>query len=275
VATITRRYNPPVPAPRPITRLFGPEHRALALALLLVGGAWLFAALAFFVLHGDSRGLDEAALRALRDPQALDHLRGPAWLLGTARDITALGSHAVLVPLLIAVSCFLLLLRKHVLALAVLASGGGAILLELPLKRLFARPRPQLVPQLVSAGNASFPSGHALLSAAVYLSIAVLIARLVPYRRVRLYVLGLSAVLVVLIGFSRVLLGVHYPTDVIAGWIVGGLWALLCGVAARSLQHHGAVEPPGLPPELTDDASASPAVTADRRASRGPAAPRR
>ena len=261
-------------APRRIARFFAPEHRALALALLVVGGVWLFAALAFAALHGDSRALDEAALRALRDPRAPDHLRGPAWLASTARDVTALGSHAVLVPLLFACAGFLLLLRKKVMALAVLASGGGAMALEGPLKQLFARPRPQLVPRLVPAGNPSFPSGHALLSSAVYLSIAVLVVRLVPYRRVRLYVLALAALLVGLIGFSRVLLGVHYPTDVIGGWILGGLWALLCGVGARSLQRLGAAEPPGLPPELTDDASA-PAATSEPRAQRGPAAPRR
>ncbi|HEV8238149.1 MAG TPA: phosphatase PAP2 family protein [Thermoanaerobaculia bacterium] len=254
-------------APPPTARRFAPEHRALALALLVVAGVWLFAALAFAVLHGDSRALDEAALRALRDPSAPDHLRGPAWLLSAARDITALGSHAVLVPVLLAAAGFLLLLRKQAMALAMLGSGGGAMLLENVLKRLFARPRPVLVPQLVHVGNASFPSGHALLSSAVYLSIAVLVARLVPYRRVRLYVLALAAALVILIGFTRVLFGVHYPTDVIGGWIVGGLWALTCGVTVRALQHRGAVEPAGLPPEVTDDAS-PPAAPRANRASR-------
>jgi undecaprenyl-diphosphatase len=260
--------------PQRIAHLFAPEHRALALALVVVGGVWLFAALAFAALHGDSRALDEAALRALRDPRAPDHLRGPAWLASTARDVTALGSHAVLVPLLVASAGFLLLLRKKVMALAVLASGGGAVAIEGPLKQLFARPRPQLVPRLVPAWNPSFPSGHALLSSAIYLSIAVLVARLVPYRRVRLYVLALAALLVGLIGFSRVLLGVHYPTDVIGGWILGGLWALLCGVGARALQRLGAAEPAGLPPELTGDAS-PPAPTSEPGAQREPAAPRR
>lgn len=284
----SRRYNPAMRAPRSITRLFGPEHRALALALLVVGGIWVFALLAFAVLHGDSRALDEAALRALREPRAPDHLRGPAWLASTARDVTALGSHAVLVPLLLASAGFLLLLRKNVMALAVLAAGGGAMVLERVLKDHFLRPRPQIVPRLVPAWNPSFPSGHALLSSAVYLSIAVLVARLVPYRRVRLYVLGLAAVLVALIGFSRVLLGVHYPTDVVGGWIIGGMWALLCGIGARALQRIGAAEPAGLPAEVkgaganasepptpTADQLASRGATSDPPASRGQAAPRR
>jgi len=281
-------------AQRRVASLFAPEHRALALALLIVGGCWLFAALAWTALHGDSRALDEAALRALRDPHAPERLRGPAWLAGAARDVTALGSHAVLVPLLVGAGGFLLLLRKPAMALAVLAAGGGGMVLNSWLKQLFARPRPQLVPPLVQVGNASFPSGHALLSAAVYLSIAVLVARLVPYRRVRRYVLALAAMLVALVGFSRVLLGVHYPTDVVAGWVVGGLWALLCGIAARALQQHGAVEPAGMEPELGESASAldrhegangphtvaterraPSAISADQRGSRGPAAPRR
>jgi len=177
------------------------------------------------------------------------------------------------VPLLLASAGFLLLLRKKVMALAVLASGGGAMVLERALKDHFLRPRPLIVPRLVPAWNPSFPSGHALLSSAIYLSIAVLVVRLVPYRRVRLYVLALAAVLVGLIGFSRVLLGVHYPTDVVAGWIVGGLWALLCGIGARALQRVGAAEPAGLPAEVKDesaDASAPPASAGDRLASRGP-----
>ena len=233
-----------------VARLLGPEQRAFATVLLVVGAAWLFAALAWAALHGESHALDEAVLRALRDPLAPARLRGPAWLAGAARDVTALGSHAVLVPLFVAAAVFLVLLRKPALALGVLVAGSGAMWLNGTLKQLFARPRPQVVPPLVSVGNASFPSGHALLAAAVYLSIAVLVARLVPYRRVRLYVLGLAATLVVLVGISRVVLGVHYPTDVVAGWVVGGLWALLCGIAARALQRHGVVEQPGIDPEL-------------------------
>ncbi|HXT22382.1 MAG TPA: phosphatase PAP2 family protein [Thermoanaerobaculia bacterium] len=272
-------------ASRRVARLFGPEQRALAVALLVVAGAWLFAAVAWAALHGYSRSLDEAALRALRDPQAPEHLRGPVWLADAARDVTALGSHAVIVPLLLATVGFLLLLRKPAMALAMIFAGSGGIFLESALKGIFVRPRPQLVPALVHVRSTSFPSGHALLSAAVYLSIAMIAVRLVPNRRVRLYVLAVVAALVALIGTSRVVLGVHYPTDVVAGWLAGGIWALLCGLAARTLQRHGAVEPPGLPPKLAGDAGPPPEVSgssrvardvsADSPASRGPAAPRR
>ena len=246
-----------------ISRLLGPEQRTFAAVLLIVGGAWLFAALAWTALHGDSRALDEVALRALRDPASPARLRGPAWLAEAARDVTALGSHTVIALVLLAAGGFLLLLRKRAMALAVLAAGGGGMALNSALKALFARPRPQLVPPLVHVGNASFPSGHALLSAAVYLSIAVLVARLVPSRHVRLYVLAVAGALVALIGFSRVLLGVHYPTDVVAGWVVGGLWALLCGIAVRELQRRGTV------------ARAPRPISADPPVPHEPAAPRR
>src|ERR1044072_8065096 len=186
-------------------------------------------------------------------------LRGPLWLADAARDVTALGSHAVIVPLLLATIGFLLLLRKPAMAFAVVLAGSGGIFLEGALKLLFGRPRPQLVPPLVQVGSSSFPSGHSLLSAAVYLSIAMLVVRLIAHRRVRLYVLATTAALVGLGGLSRVVLGAHSPTDGVAGWVAGGMWALLCGLATRSAQQRGAVEPPGLAPELANDANQSPA----------------
>ena len=252
-------------SPRPQrSRLLGPEHRALLLALLALGGAWLFAALAWAVLHGDTRALDEAVLRALREPGSPGELRGPPLLLEAARNVTALGSHAVISLVIVATTVFLLLLRKPATALAVLTAGAGGMALNGVLKQLFSRARPDVVPRLVDVASPSFPSGHALLSAAAYLSLAIVAARAVASRRARLYVLGVAAALVVLIGLSRVVLGVHYPTDVVAGWIVGGLWALVCGLEARALQRRGTVEPPGVasdesaaPPQPTETAAAS------------------
>jgi undecaprenyl-diphosphatase len=235
---------------RPRSPLLAPEQRALLLALLALAGAWLFAALAWAALHGESHALDEAALRALRVPGAPEQLRGPALLVHAARDLTALGSHAVLALVIAATTGFLLLLRKPVTALAVFAAGAGGMALNGVLKQLFARARPQVVPPLVDVDSPSFPSGHALLSAAVYLSLAIVAARAIPARRVRLYVLAAAATLVALVGLTRIILGVHYPTDVVAGWIIGGLWALLCGLEARTLQRRGTVEPAGIAPEI-------------------------
>lgn len=232
-----------VRAPRPFRRLLAPEHRLLVLALLVLAGVWLFAVIASEVLEGESRAFDEAVLRALRDPTALDRLHGPAGAGEVARDLTALGSYTVLSLVLLAAVGFLLLVRKPATAMMVFAAGAGGIALNGGLKVLFDRPRPQVVPWLVEVGHASFPSGHAMLAASVYLSLAVLVARVLRRQRLKVYVVLVAGVLVALIGTSRVVLGVHYPTDVIAGWLAGGLWALLCGLVARVLQRRGAVEP--------------------------------
>ena len=122
------------------------------------------------------------------------------------------------------------------------------MLVNTGLKNLFDRTRPTVVPQLDTVHTLSFPSGHAMVSAAVYLSLAVLAARLVRPRHAKVYVVAVAATLTVAVGVTRVYLGVHYPTDVLAGWIAGGLWALLCGVAALLLQRRGAVEQPGPEP---------------------------
>jgi undecaprenyl-diphosphatase len=137
-------------------------------------------------------------------------------------------------------------MRKPHMAVLVVAAGGGGLALNHALKTLFARQRPSVVPPLDTVHSLSFPSGHAMLSAAVYLSLAVLVARLLAARRARAYVLAVAATLTVLIGLTRVYLGVHYPTDVLAGWVAGCVWALSCGLGARALQQRGRVEPPSI-----------------------------
>jgi undecaprenyl-diphosphatase len=234
---------PRVRATDGLRRLVAPEHRVLVLSILVLAGIWLFALLTSEVLEGDSRAFDERVLRALRDPGSPDRLRGPEWTAEVARDLTALGSYTVLTLVLLAAAGFLILVAKPGTAAMVSVAGAGGIALNGGLKLLFGRPRPDVVPWLVEVGHASFPSGHAMLAAAVYLSLAVLIARVLRRRRLKTYVLAIAGMLVALVGISRVVLGVHYPTDVIAGWLAGGVWALLCGMTARMLQRRGALEP--------------------------------
>jgi undecaprenyl-diphosphatase len=226
------------------------ELRLLALALLLLLGIGLFAALAGEVREGESMGIDEGILRALRDPHDPARIRGGDWVQHAALDVTSLGSHAVVILVLAAAVVFLLLVRKPASALLTLLAGAGGIWWNGVLKHLFHRVRPTVVPHLVAVDSASFPSGHALLSATVYLSIAVLLARVVRGRLLKLYVIAVGTLLTLLIGFTRLLLGVHYPTDVLAGWLAGGLWALLCGSVAVLLERRGAVEAPGPEPEI-------------------------
>ena len=125
----------------------------------------------------------------------------------------------------------------------VAATGGG--LLSVALKQIFARSRPDVVPHLVTVEGLSFPSGHSMAAAVIYLTLGALMARFAARRRIRVYVIAISLGLTGFIGITRVCLGVHYPTDVLAGWAAGLGWALICWIVARYLQYRGAVESPG------------------------------
>jgi undecaprenyl-diphosphatase len=161
-----------------------------------------------------------------------------------AIDVTALGGTGVLAIILLIVVGYLALEGRYdAIALIVVATAGGGLLSEL-LKWWFARKRPEIVPHLVNVGSASFPSGHSLLAVVTYLTLGAVLARFVPRRRSRTYCIVVSLLLALLIGLSRVYLGVHYPTDVLAGWSAGLAWALPCWLVARYLQYRGRVKPP-------------------------------
>jgi undecaprenyl-diphosphatase len=215
----------------------------LLVALFLIGGAlWLFAELADEVLEGDTHAFDRAVLLALRASTDPALPIGPQWLQSVARDITSLGSAAILVLVAVATTGFLLLIRKRGAAILISASLVGGALLSLALKVGFDRPRPDLVPHSVQAYFASFPSGHAMLATITYLTLGALLAQVQPQRRVKVYLLCWAVLISVLIGTSRVFLGVHWPTDVLAGWCVGAAWALVCASTALWLQRRSAIE---------------------------------
>ena len=206
---------------------------------------WVFVNLAGEVVEGDTEGLDRRILLALRNPADRSDPIGPSWFEEAARDVTGLGGHTILVLITLATAAYLLLVRKRGAALFVVAAVGGAMLLSAMLKLGFERPRPDLVPHGARVYTASFPSGHAMLSAATYLTLGALLARMHDRRRVKIFFLGLAIVLTVLIGASRIYLGVHWPSDVLAGWCGGAAWASLCWFVALLLQRRGDVEPPG------------------------------
>jgi undecaprenyl-diphosphatase len=223
----------------------------LAAVLCVVGGVWLFAHVADEVHEGETKAFDEWAVRSLRTPNPdpapaapTEVPLGPKWLQEVGRDLTGLGGFAVLSLLVAAVAGYLLLVRKYHAMWLVLASTTGALVLSLVLKRSFDRPRPE-VSHFSYVYTSSFPSGHSMLSAAVYLTLGSLMARFVPGRLVKFYFLAVALFVSFLVGLSRVYMGVHYPTDVLAGWTAGLVWALLCWLVARYLQHRGAVEPAG------------------------------
>jgi undecaprenyl-diphosphatase len=218
------------------------EPVVLLAALLVVAGTWGFVELADEVREGGTQAFDEWAVRALRQGDDPSVALGPRWLQEIGRDITGLGGVAVLMMVTGAVAGYLLMIRKlHAMWLVLVATLGGLGLSTL-LKQIFGRERPDIVPHLSHVYTSSFPSGHAMLSAVVYLTLGALLMRLVPGRLVKLYILALALGIAFLVGISRVYMGVHYPSDVLAGWTAGLVWALICWLVARSLQRHGAVE---------------------------------
>ncbi len=219
------------------------DDAVLLEALLgLVLCVWVFVGVADRVTEGHTQHLDEQILLSMRagSPSAP---RGPAFLPGAMRDLTSLGSPSVLALFVLAVAGFLVVRSQyHALGLLLVATLGG-VLLNAFLKHVFARPRPPLAFHLTEVQSMSFPSGHAMESAIIYLTMAALLARLVQPRLLRLYFIAVAFGLTLIVGVSRVYLGVHYATDVLAGWTAGLAWALLCWTAARYLQHRGKVEP--------------------------------
>jgi undecaprenyl-diphosphatase len=214
----------------------------IGVVLIVVMGTWGFIALADEVREGDTQRFDEWAVRALRRPDNPAVPIGPKWLAEVGRDLTALGGVAVLsIATAIVVGYYLILGKRRAALFVVFATLGGLILSSL-LKHLFDRPRPEVVPHLSYVSSSSFPSGHSMLSATVYLTLGSLLMRLTPKRRVKLYYLLVAMTLTFLVGISRVYMGVHYPTDVLAGWTAGLVWALLCWLLARTLQQRGTVE---------------------------------
>lgn len=217
------------------------ELTLLVAVLAVVLGVWGFVEVAEEVGEGRVQTFDERVLRSMRSADDPSRGIGPDWLPEAARDVTALGSPAILALMLLAVLGYLAFQRKaREMFLVALAAGGGG-LLSVVLKGGFARSRPDVVPRLVPVGDPSFPSGHSMLAAVVYLTLGALLARLEARRRVQVYILGLAMMFAALVGLSRVYLGVHYPTDVLAGWSAGLAWAVGCWVVARVLQLRGAI----------------------------------
>lgn len=202
-----------------------------AVALLLIA----FGLIADEVGEGDTLDFDKSVLAALREPGNMQDPIGPAWVEEAARDITALGGVAVL-TLLVTLIVIHFLLRGKWRAGAFLAFVVAAgTLISNGLKDVFDRPRPDLT-GIVHVASASFPSGHATVSAVTYLTLGVVLARTSSRHRLRVFYILTAIFLTGIVGLSRLYLGVHYPTDVAAGWAIGGAWAILCALATAPRQ---------------------------------------
>ena len=196
--------------------------------VLLSLGLFGFFKLTEEVVEGDTRSFDQSVLLWFRNKDDLSDPIGPQWLEVVMRDITALGGLLILGLLTIAACGYLWLTQRHKLALFVAVSIPAGALLNTLLKEYFTRPRPDIVPHGTGAALSSFPSGHAMMSAVVFLTLGALLSLSTENTRIKIYILFWSVFLTVIVGISRVYLGVHWPTDIIAGWIAGGTWAVLC-----------------------------------------------
>lgn len=211
------------------------EFPMLLAGLALVAGLWGFFAMSEIARDGVPHALDADILVALREPGRLDDPVGPPWFEDAVRDVTALGSMAVLTLVTTASILFLTIVGRWRNALFVLVAVGGGQIVSSLLKLGIDRPRPDLVPHLAEVHTLSFPSGHAMLSAVTYLTLGALAARLMPGRAARVYVMAVAVLLTLLVGASRVYLGVHWPSDVVAGWCAGFAWATACWLVAQWL----------------------------------------
>ncbi|WP_136635341.1 phosphatase PAP2 family protein [Pseudooceanicola onchidii] len=219
------------------------EIATLMVIVLGAGALWAFVALAAEMLEGDLHAFDEAVLLALRTPGDPSDPIGPHQVEIAMRDLTALGGVTILTLITVAVLVWLILKRQRATAGFLVAAMVGGQIISNVTKLGFSRPRPDLVPHGVEVSTASFPSGHSMMATVAYLTLAVILTRAEKSNPLKAFYLGVAVVLSLLVGTSRVYLGVHWPSDVLAGWSLGAFWALCVWLLARRLQHQGRIEP--------------------------------
>jgi len=204
---------------------------------LLSGALCCFGLIALAVHHDWLLPLDQSILLAFRTAGNPSVPAGPKGLVSFMRDVTSLGSFAVLSSTVLAVSGYLALNGHSNRALALLGYTIGGTLLGEGAKHLFSRVRPDAVPHLVDVVTLSFPSAHAMQSFVVWFTVAMMLAEEQSRSCVRIYVFAVAGLVSLAVGISRIYFGVHWPTDVLAGWCLGLAWVVGCWWLDRRVSH--------------------------------------
>jgi len=215
------------------------ERRELTWLLVGLGGCVLlfaFLALAGEVMEGETLAVDRTILLAFRSASDPSKPIGPAWVSEALLDLTALGGPTVLGLVVLSIVGFLLLQARYRTAFVILLTSASGEAVSIAMKRVFLRARPTVVPHLREAFSSSFPSGHAMQSAIIYLTLGAMLMRISERRLTKIYCCVMAMALTFLVGLSRVYLGVHYPSDVLGGWIVGLFWASICWLAEQRFE---------------------------------------
>lgn len=220
----------------------------LGAAVLFVLVVWIFVELADDAPEGDYLVLENRVLQSMR--VGGEPLGGEA-VVSAMRDVTAMGGAVVIVVMTLLILGYLWLCRRYRVALLLAAAIAGGQGLNAILKHAFARERPAATLHLVEVNSPSFPSGHSMAASIFYLTSGALLARTARRRREKFYLLGCALLLTGAVGFSRVYLGVHYPTDVLAGWCAGAAWAILCWFFADWLARRGALRGENVPAQTS------------------------
>lgn len=221
------------------------EIAAVSALFIVALGVMTFIELADDMTETDGQALDQSILAWMQPVAGAP--RGPWWMKEAAADLTSLGGISVLALFAIIAFVFLLIQRKRLSAVLLVVGLAGGVALSEGLKTIFGRERPPSAFQAVETINASFPSGHALLSAVFYLSLGVMLTRAFPQRRFKAFVLGVAMSIALLIGATRIYLGAHWASDVFAGWCAGAAWAMVLWLVAyaverRQIAHHAALQ---------------------------------
>lgn len=217
------------------------EFVAVLGIITFCAATWLFVELADDAPEGDYLEMERTIMLMFRHADTGQPI-GPHWLPDAVRDVTALGSAIVLIVLALLILGYLCITRRLAAALLVAIATAGGEGLNAALKESFVRARPAITSHLTEVKTSSFPSGHSMAASIFYLTMGALLAQTARRRREKIYLMGSAILLTLLSGVSRVYLGVHYPTDVLAGWSAGAAWALLCWFVARWFDRRGKLE---------------------------------